>query len=455
MIPHRTVEQIKDMAAANIVQIIGEYVSLRRSGASYKGCCPFHSEKTPSFNVNPARGTYYCFGCHEHGNAIGFIMKQQNISFPDALRVLGRRFGIDVRDEGQTPEQAQAERERDRQLSTMEFATRTFVDNLRDTQEGQTQGLAYLRSRGFRDDTIATFRLGYSINNIAHLTNTALNSGFSIEALTRCGLTGVYSETRQAYDIFRGRVMFPIHNASGKVIAFGARVTNELTDGDTPKYINTGETALYSKAAALFGLHQAKQEITKKGKCYIVGSPTDVITLYQSGVRNVVATCGTALTAGQLRLVRRFCSNITLLIGSNPDSRAAALSNINIILAEGMNVSIIILPDGQDPDSFARSHTPEVTQEYVAKHEIDFVRFEAETLMANCCDDPAKTDEAANTIAASIVLVKDETLRELYVQQCIRVTGLTEESVLCKLEEVRIANANLQRMIQQQTWRNR
>lgn len=455
MIPHRTVEQVKDMAAANIVQIIGEYVTLRRSGASYKGCCPFHSEKTPSFNVNPARGTYYCFGCHEHGNAIGFVMKTQNISFPDAVRALGKRFGIDVQDENQTPEQQQAEREREVLLSTMEYATRAFEENLRATSEGQTQGLAYLRSRGFRDDTIATFRLGYSLSGADGITAKATAGGYNINALLRCGLTRANAETGEAYDYFRGRVMFPIHNASGKVIAFGGRAVDAGAEGTKLKYIVTPETELYKKDSALFGLNQAKQEMTKKKKCYVVEGYTDVVSLYQSGVKNVVAPNGTALMPGQLRLISRFTNNLTLLFDGNPAGRMATLRSIDIILAEGLTVSVLPLPEGEDPDSFARQHTPDEVQDYVAHHEVDFVSFQAQTLLADCGTDPAKKLDAIGTILTSIALVKDDILRELYAQQCVRVTGMSKDTIFFNLEQIMLAAAEEQRSNNRQHWQDR
>lgn len=445
MISKQIVEQVTETAAANIAQVVGDYVSLKRKGAAYMGCCPFHNEKTPSFSVNAAKGFYYCFGCHKGGNAVNFVMELEKLSFPDAIRLLGKRFGIDVPEEAANPEEERAGRERDGLYAIMEYATRTFEANLRETDEGQAYGLTYFRHRGFRDDTIATFRLGYSLNTGNGLLAKALADGYKEEGLLKNGLVRTSERTGEKYDYFRGRVMFPIQNATGKVIGFGGRVLDARTKGVSLKYLNSPETELYKKTDIVYGIYQARTEISRKDKCYLVEGYTDVISMHQSGIANVVASSGTALTTNQIRLIKRFTSNITVLYDGDSAGIHASLRGIDMILREDMNVRVLLLPDGDDPDSFARKHTAEEFQAYVDGHETDFIRYEAETLMANSGDDPLKKADATHTIVASIAEIQDTIKREFYVKECSRIMGVSEAAIYNELQKAMVKKATEQR----------
>ena len=420
-------------------------MSLKRKGASFMGCCPFHNEKTPSFSVNPAKGFYYCFGCHKGGNAVNFVMEMEKLSYPDTIRLLGGRFGIDVPEEAQSPEEERAGRERDGLYAIMEYAARTYEANLRESEEGQAYGLTYFRHRGFRDDTIATFRLGYALNESAGLYSKAVADGYKEEGLIKNGLLRVNTESGGKYDYFRGRVMFPIQNATGKVIGFGGRVLDARTKGVNVKYLNSPETELYKKTDIVYGIFQARAEISRKNKCYLVEGYTDVISMHQNGIANVVASSGTALTTNQIRLIKRFTENITVLYDGDSAGIHASLRGIDMILHEGMNVRVLLLPDGDDPDSFSLKHTAEEFQTYVDEHETDFIRYEAETLMADSGSDPLKKAEATHTIVASIAEVQDGIKRELYVKECSRIMGVSEEAIFGDLQKRMVRNATEQR----------
>ncbi len=434
-------EQIIETANDNIVSVIGDYVKLTKRGSSYVGCCPFHSEKTPSFSVSQAKGFYHCFGCHKSGNAVGFVMELEKMSFPDALRYLGKRFGISVPDEEATPEETRAARERDALFAVMEYATRRFESNLRDSEEGQALGMTYWRSRGFRDDTIATFRLGYSLNQRDGLMAKALADGYKEEALIKTGLISAKAETGYKHDYFRGRVMFPIQNTSGKVIGFGGRVLDAATKGVSMKYLNTPETELYNKRDTLYGIYQARSEIGRQDKCYLVEGYTDVIAMHQSGIANVVASSGTALTSSQIRLIKRYTDNVTVLYDGDSAGIHASLRGIDMILHEGMNVRVLLLPDGDDPDSFSRKHSADDFIAYVKDHEVDFITYEAQTLMTNAGGDPLKKAEATHTIIASIAEVQDQIKREFFVKECSRSMGVSEATLYGALQKRLVDNA--------------
>lgn len=444
MIPRQIVEQVSETATANIVSVVGDYVSLKRKGVSYMGCCPFHNEKTPSFSVNPVKGFYYCFGCHKGGNAVNFVIEMEKLTFPDAIRLLGKRFGISVPEEELNPEEQREGRERDALFAAMEYATRTYEANLRETEEGQAYGLTYFRHRGFRDDTIATFRLGYSINDYNGLKGKALTEGYKEEVLVKAGLIKA-GEKGGTYDYFRGRVMFPIQNVSGKVIGFGGRVLDARTKGVTLKYLNTPETDLYKKTDIVYGIYQARTEISRKDKCYLVEGYTDVISMHQNGIANVVASSGTALTSSQIHLIKRFTNNITVLYDGDSAGIHASLRGINMILHEGMNARVLLLPDGDDPDSFSQKHSAEDFQKYVEEHETDFIRYEAETLLAGTENEPLKRAEATHLILVSVAEVQDAIKREFYVKECARLMGLSEETVFTELQRIIVQNAADQR----------
>lgn len=432
MIPKQIVGQVAEAARDNIVSIVSDYVRLKRSGASYMGCCPFHNERTPSFNVNPAKGFFYCFGCHKHGSAIDFVMEVEHLNFPDAIRHLGNRFGIAIPEEERNPAQMQADRDRDALLTTMEFAARAFEANLRTSDEGQAQGLANLRNLGFRDDAIADFRLGYAIASGNDLTTKALAAGYDPQTLSKSGLMKVDGETGVSFDFFRGQVIFPVQDASGKVIAFGGRAV----DAADSAYVSSAETAIFKTADALYGIYQARNEISKKGRCYIAGSPADVIALHQSGVGNVVASASAALTPNQIRLIKRFTNNVTVVFGGNGADVRVSFSLINTILREDMKVRILILPDGDTPCDFALKHTPEDVQAYVASQETDFILYEANTLMAECGSDAQKRIEAAHAIVESLAAIQDPIAQQIYAQECARIIGISDDAISLELENL-------------------
>lgn len=443
MIPKQIVEQVTETAKDNIVSVIGEYVQLKKKGSAYMGCCPFHNEKTPSFSVSATKGFFKCFGCGKGGSAVSFVMGIESLTFPEAIHHLGKKFGINVPEEAQSPEEEAAGRERDALFAAMEYATRHYESNLRDSEEGQAYGLTYFRHRGFRDDTIATFRLGYALNGNGLLTK-ATADGYKEAPLASNGLIKT-SEDGRKYDYFRGRVIFPIQNSTGKVIGFGARVLDAATKGVSLKYLNSPETELYKKTDIVYGIYQARAEISRQDKCFLVEGYTDVISMHQSGITNVVASSGTALTKNQILLIKRYTSNITVLYDGDAAGIHASLRGIDMILHEGMNVRVLLLPDNDDPDSFARKHTEEEFRAYVEAHENDFIRYEAETLLAQTEKDPLKRADAVHTIVASIAEVQDGIKRELYVQECARIMGVSESAVFSALEKRMVDNATKER----------
>ena len=404
MIDQATIERIMD--AANIVDVITSYgVTLRKRGVNYVGLCPFHNEKTPSFSVSPAKALCKCFSCGKGGNVVHFVMEYENIGYYDALRVLARKYGIEIREREQTDDERRAEGEREAMFVANAYARDYFVKTLRDSSEGIALGMAYFRQRGFRDDTIEKFQLGYCLEERDAFARTALAKGYSREVLLRTGLCLEREGSDALVDRFRGRVMFPVHTLSGKVVAFGGRVLN--TAAKTAKYQNSPESEIYHKSHELYGLYFAKRAIQQQDRCYLVEGYTDVIQMHQSGVENVVASSGTSLTLGQIALVRRLTYNITVLYDGDSAGIKASLRGIDLLLEEGMNIKVVLLPDGEDPDSFARSHTAQQLRDYIATHEVDFIRFKADILLRGTDDDPARRAEAVDSIVASIALIKE------------------------------------------------
>lgn len=445
MIPRLVATQVAETANDNIVSIVGDYVKLRRRGSGFVGCCPFHNEKTPSFSVSPAKGFFHCFGCGKSGSAVTFVMEMERVGYPDALRLLGNRLGIAVPEEVASPEEEREARERDSVFAVLEYAARAFEENLRSSDEGQGLGMTYWRSRGFRDDTIAKFRLGYALSRPDALMGKALADGYKMEALVKAGLVAGKELNDPHRDYFRGRVMFPIQNTTGKVIGFGGRVLDAATKGVSIKYLNTPETEFYNKRDTLYGIYQARAEISRMDKCYLVEGYTDVISMHQCGVANVVASSGTSLTASQVRLLKRFTSNITILYDGDKAGIHASLRGIDMILREGLNVRVLLLPDDDDPDSFARKHSADDFLAYVEGNEKDFLAYEAQVLMASAGDDPIKKAEATHTIIASIAEVQDSVARELYVRECAKTMRLSEETVYAALQKRLVDNAARQR----------
>lgn len=455
MIPKHIATQITEAASDNIVSIIGDYVKLTRRGANYMGCCPFHNEKTPSFSVNATKGFFHCFGCSKGGSAVTFVMEIEKVTFPDAIRLLGKRLGIAVPEEQLTPEQDAAARKVDAQYALMEYATRLFEDNLTKTDEGQALGMTYWRSRGYRDDIIAKFRLGYSVSQGNTLMNKALADGYTIQQLVDTGLISGREPSTTHHDYFRGRVMFPITNPTGKVIGFGGRVLDAATKGVNIKYLNTPDTELYNKKFTLYGIFQARGEISRRDKVFLVEGYTDVISMHQSGVPNVVASTGTSLTAEQIQLIKRFTKNITILYDGDKAGIKASLRAIDMILHEGLNARLLLLPDDDDPDSFSRKHTSDEFQAYVDQHEVDFLAYEYQALVVPAADDPLKRAEATKTIIASIAQIEDALTREVYIKQCAKMMDLAEQTVYNELGKQLVDNATRQRDLDIQEQRRR
>ncbi len=422
MIDQVTVDKVLETANSNIVEVVSDYVTLRRRGINFLGNCPFHNEKTPSFTVSPHKGIFKCFGCGEGGNALNFVMKHDQLSFVDAIKFLGQKFNIEIEEEEYSPEQLKQKNERESMMVLSEYAGHFFSKNLNETDEGKSVGLSYFRSRGFRDDIIEKFQLGYSPEQRDALTKEAQKQGYKLEYLEKTGLT-VVRENYQA-DRFRGRVMFPIHSLAGKVIAFGGRILK--SDKKTAKYLNSPESEIYHKSRVLYGIYHAKQEITRQDRCYLVEGYTDVLSFHQSGISNVVASSGTALTSDQIRLIARFTKNITIIYDGDPAGIKASLRGIDLVLAEGINVKILLLPDGEDPDSFAKERNEEQLKQYIDEHQQDFIKFKTSLLLADAQNDPIKKAQLIQDIVRSISIIPDKIQRSGYLKECSELLRVDE-----------------------------
>lgn len=426
MIDRATVERIKD--TANIVDVVSEFVTLRKSGANYKGLCPFHNEKTPSFIVSPARGTCHCFGCGKGGNAIGFIMEHEQMNYPEALRWLARKYHIEIREREMTDEERREQSERESMFIVNEWAAGYFSDLLHNHPDGQAIGMQYFRSRGFRDDIIRKFQLGYDLPDRTLLSRTAIGKGYQEEFLLKTGIC--YKTDRgDLIDRYSGRVIFPWIGLNGKVVGFGGRVLDSRTKGVNQKYVNSPASEIYQKDRELYGIYQAKKAIAKEDWVYMVEGYTDVISMHQCGVENVVANSGTALSMHQIHILHRFTSNITLLYDGDAAGIHAAFRGMDMLLSEGMNVKILLLPDGDDPDSFARKHSADDFKTYIDKHQVDFIQFKTDMMVRNVAD-PFKRSEGINSIISSIAVVPNQILRDTYVQDCARRIGMSEQTLI-------------------------
>lgn len=426
MIDRATVERIKD--AANIVEVVSEFVTLRRSGANYKGLCPFHNEKTPSFYVSPARGTCHCFGCGKGGNPISFIMEHEQMTYPEALRWLAQKYHIEIHEREQTDEEKREQSERESMFIVNEWAADYFNNLLHDDPDGIALGMQYFRSRGFRDDIIKKFRLGYDLNDRHALANTARSKGYNEDFLLKTGIC--YRNDRgELIDRYAGRVMFPWIGVSGKVVGFGGRLLDARTKGVNQKYVNSPDSEIYHKDRELYGIYQAKKAIAKDDRVYMVEGYTDVISMHQCGIENVVANSGTALSLHQIHMLHRFTSNITLLYDGDAAGIHAALRGTDMLLSEGMNLKVLLLPDGDDPDSFARKHTAADFKKYIEEHQTDFMQFKTDLLL-NGVRDPLKRSEAINSIVKSISLVQNQILRDTYLHDCAVRMGMNEATLI-------------------------
>lgn len=426
MIDRQTIERIKD--AANIVEVVSEFVTLRKSGANYKGLCPFHDEKTPSFMVSPSRGTCHCFGCGKGGNSVNFIMEHEQMTYPEALRWLANKYHIEIQERELSDAEKREQSERESMFIVNEWAAQYFADILHNNADGIAVGLQYFRSRGFRDDTIRKFQLGFDLPDRQAFARAALSKGYKEEFLLKTGIC--YKTDRgDLIDRYAGRVIFPWIGISGKVVGFGGRLLDSRTKGVNQKYVNSPDSDIYHKDRELYGLYQAKKAIAKEDRVFMVEGYTDVISMHQCGIENVVANSGTALSTHQIHILHRFTSNITLLYDGDAAGIHAAMRGTDMLLSEGMNLKVMLLPDGDDPDSFARKHTAADFRKYIEEHQTDFIQFKTGLLLNNERD-PLKRSEAINSIVQSIALVQNPVLRDTYIHDCAVRIGLNEMTLI-------------------------
>lgn len=421
------------MDATDIVDVVREFVTLRKSGANYKGLCPFHNEKTPSFTVSPAKQMCKCFSCGKGGNAVNFLMELEQMTYPEAIKWLGRKYGIEVKDKEMTDDERALQSERESMFVVNEWAAQYFRDILHNNVDGVALGMAYFRTRGFRDDIIEKFQLGFSPEDATAMGQAALAHGFKEEFLLKTGLC-YRTDDGRLRDRYHGRAIFPVHTVSGRVVAFGGRVLSN--DKKLAKYVNSPESIIYSKSHELYGLYQAKSAIVRQGRCFLVEGYTDVISMHQSGVENVVASSGTSLTEGQIRLLHRFTENITVLYDGDAAGIKASLRGIDMLLAEGLNVKVILLPDGDDPDSFARKHKADEFQAYIDSHQTDFIKFKTDLLLKDVAGDPTRKAALVTDVVKSISVIPNNILRQMYVRECAISLEVTEEVLVNELNRL-------------------
>jgi len=424
MIEKETVDRIFD--AVNIVDVVSDFVSLKKRGANYIGCCPFHNEKTPSFTVSPSKNIFKCFGCGKAGNSVNFVMEHEQMSYTEALKYLAKKCNIEVKEKEFTPEEKERKDERESMLVLNDYANKTFIANMNETEEGRTVGLKYFRERDISAETIKTFELGYSLSDRHYFTKLALANGYKQKYLVSTGLS-IQHDDGEIFDRFSNRVIFPIHNLTGRVIGFGGRVLDARTKGVSIKYMNSPQSEIYDKSRSLYGIYQAKSSITRNNKCFLVEGYTDVLSMHQSGVKNVVASNGTALTVEQIRLIHRFTDNVTVLYDGDAAGIHAALRGIDMMLAEQMNVKVLLLPDGEDPDSFARSHSSSELLQFIEENETDFITFKANLLLKEAQGDPMKMTQLLADIVTSISVIPDAIKRSVYIRDCARSLGVDEQ----------------------------
>ena len=426
MIDRPTIDRI--MNASNIVEVVSDFVSLRKAGTSYKGLCPFHDDQTSSFSVSPVKGLYKCFSCGAAGNAVKFIMEYEQMTYPEALKWLANKYHIEVQDRELTNEEKQQESERESMFLINEWAAKYFNDILRNDVDGMAIGMQYFRSRGFRDDIIHKFQLGFCLSNRHAFSEAALKARFQRDLLIKTGLC-LERENGELIDRFNGRVLFPWISVSGKVTAFGGRLLDARTKGVSQKYVNSPDSIIYHKERELYGLFQAKKAISKHDLVYMVEGYTDVVSMHQCGIENVVANSGTALSVHQIRLLHRFTSNIVLLYDGDEAGQHAALRGTDMLLAESMNVKVLLLPDGKDPDELARTYNAEQFRRYIEENQTDFIVFKINILL-NGVTDPVKRSEAVSSIVQSISVIKDPILRDTYIRECANRTGVSERTLM-------------------------
>lgn len=434
MIDQATIDRIID--AAQITDVVSQFVTLKRRGINFVGLCPFHDDKTPSFYVSPSKNICKCFSCGEGGTAIHFIMKHEQLSYFDALRYLAKKYNIEIQERELTDEQKQAYNERESLFILNDYARDYFANTLHNHIEGKSVGLSYFKERGFREDIINKFQLGYSLEQRDAFTQEALKNGYKKEYLVKTGLT-IEGDNNYLVDRFRGRVMFPVHTLSGKVVAFGGRILKKAEN--TGKYVNSPESDIYHKGNELYGIFFAKQAISKADCCYLVEGYTDVISMHQAGIENVVASSGTALTHGQIRLIHRFTDNVTVIYDGDAAGIKAALRGIDLLLEEGMNIKVVLLPDGEDPDSFARKQNAESLTSYIKENEVDFIRFKTKLLLDEAGNDPIKRAALISDIVNSISVIPDNIIRTVYIKDCSIQMDIDERILIQEVNKKRLA----------------
>lgn len=431
MIDQSTIQRILD--AAEITEVVGEFVSLKKRGTNLLGLCPFHNEKTPSFNVSPSKGIYKCFGCGKGGSAVNFVMEHEHLSFVEAIRWLGKKYHIEIQEKEESPEDIQERNDIESQVIVSEFAQKYFAAQLWETEYGKAAGMGYFHERGFRDELIRKFGLGYCPDGKDVFTTAALREGYKMEYLEKTGLT--IKRDDWIRDRFAGRVMFPIHSLSGRVIAFGGRTLSQ--DKSIAKYLNSPESDIYHKSRIVYGIYHAKRAIIQADKCYLVEGYTDVISMHQSGIENVVASSGTSLTNDQIRLIRRFTKNITIIYDGDPAGIKASLRGIDLVLEEGINVKVLLLPDGEDPDTFAKSRSASELTAYIAQNETDFIKFKTRILLNGIENDPLARARLITDIVGSISVIPDEIVRTEYIKECSRLLEVREEVLYSEIRKIR------------------
>ncbi len=441
MIDQETIQRIMD--ASRIEEVIGDFVSLKKRGANHIGCCPFHNEKTPSFYVSPSKGIFKCFGCGEAGDVVAFLKKHEHFTYPEALRWLAQKYNIEIHEEEQTEEQKERQNERDALFHVSEFAQKYFADLLYNDEMGRAVGLSYFHSRGLSDEVIKNFGLGYCLDEWSNFTDHARKNGYSDAVLEKTGLTIFKEDTHKSYDRFRGRVMFPIYSISGRVLGFSGRVLS--SEKQAAKYVNSPDSDIYNKSRTLYGLYQARSAISKANKCYLVEGNIDVISMHQSGVENTVASCGTSLTVEQIRLIKRYTPNVTVLYDGDSAGIKAALRAVNLLFAEGMHVRCVLFPDGEDPDSYAQKYGSSQLQDYLATHEDNFVMFKTRVLLDGVKNDPIRKAELVKETVNTIALVPDLLERTEYISQCAHLLDVPEEALASELAKA--VNINRQKTI--------
>jgi len=417
---------------ARVEEVVGDFVTLKKRGANYLGLCPFHNEKTPSFSVSPSKGIYKCFGCGKAGNVVGFVMEHEHYSYPEALKYLAKRYSIEIEEEEVTPEMQQQLDEKESMLALNTFVTRYFTKNLFEKSEGKSIALTYLKEREFRESTIEKFQLGYALDSWDDYSEHALANGYKKEILTATGLS--IAKNDRLIDRFKARIIFPIHNLTGRVIGFGGRILS--SEKSKAKYLNSPESEIYYKSKVLYGIYFARNEIAKKDKCYLVEGYTDVISLHQAGIENVVSSSGTSLTVDQIKLISRYTPNITILYDGDPAGIKASFRGIDLILEQGMNVKIVLFPEGEDPDSYARNHSTIETEEFIDKTAADFIKFKTNLLLDETANDPSGKAKLIKDIVHTISVIPDGITRSVYIKECGVLLDVGEQTLMNELNKL-------------------